>query len=211
MNTAEIVIGKYQCVTEWVNEMGYRWKPNKDDVVVLAYDTVNDTCVCKIPGQKQRFEILGSHIRQHFKWYVMEVSETKNGIKAAPDYVPGEVIKSYVIPEQPATTEVDGMQQVVIEFPDDATQPKAATVNSNDALYGYIATNKSDRQRFKRKLERTRQWLTELPKNEQDAMFKMLTEAIKMKEFVQKCCDHACSPSDYYKGGKCDKMGCYRE
>lgn len=22
-------------------------------------------------------------------------------------------------------------------------------------------------------------------------------------------CDHACSPSDFYKGGKCDKMGCY--
>ena len=25
----------------------------------------------------------------------------------------------------------------------------------------------------------------------------------------KKSCDHACSPSDYYPGGKCDKMGCY--
>lgn len=24
-----------------------------------------------------------------------------------------------------------------------------------------------------------------------------------------KSCKHACSPSDYYPGGKCDKMGCY--
>lgn len=24
-----------------------------------------------------------------------------------------------------------------------------------------------------------------------------------------KSCDHPCSPSDFYKGGKCDKMGCY--
>ena len=27
----------------------------------------------------------------------------------------------------------------------------------------------------------------------------------------KKSCDVACSPSDYYKGGKCDKHGCYEE
>lgn len=32
----------------------------------------------------------------------------------------------------------------------------------------------------------------------------------KFKVLVnEKLCNHACSPSDYYKGGKCDKMGCY--
>jgi len=25
---------------------------------------------------------------------------------------------------------------------------------------------------------------------------------------IKKLCFHSCSPSDYYKGGKCDKMGC---
>jgi len=35
----------------------------------------------------------------------------------------------------------------------------------------------------------------------------------RMKEIEkmnQKSCDNPCSPSDYYKGGKCDKMGCYK-
>lgn len=26
--------------------------------------------------------------------------------------------------------------------------------------------------------------------------------------FRPKSCDHSCSPSDFYKGGKCDRMGC---
>lgn len=29
------------------------------------------------------------------------------------------------------------------------------------------------------------------------------------EQSARKSCHHACSPSDYYKGGKCDKMGCY--
>jgi hypothetical protein len=31
----------------------------------------------------------------------------------------------------------------------------------------------------------------------------------RSEHLARKSCDHACSPSDYYKGGKCDKMGCY--
>jgi len=31
----------------------------------------------------------------------------------------------------------------------------------------------------------------------------------RSEQLARKSCDHACSPSDYYKGGKCDKMGCY--
>jgi len=29
------------------------------------------------------------------------------------------------------------------------------------------------------------------------------------EQLARKSCHHACGPSDYYKGGKCDKMGCY--
>ena len=31
----------------------------------------------------------------------------------------------------------------------------------------------------------------------------------RIEQLARKSCDHACGPSDYYKGGKCDKMGCY--
>ena len=31
----------------------------------------------------------------------------------------------------------------------------------------------------------------------------------RSEQLARKSCHHACSPSDFYKGGKCDKMGCY--
>jgi hypothetical protein len=33
----------------------------------------------------------------------------------------------------------------------------------------------------------------------------------KLNDFmvIKSACNNSCGPSDYYKGGKCDKMGCY--
>lgn len=38
---------------------------------------------------------------------------------------------------------------------------------------------------------------------------KLICEEGQSEQSARKSCHHACSPSDYYKGGKCDKMGCY--
>jgi hypothetical protein len=32
----------------------------------------------------------------------------------------------------------------------------------------------------------------------------------RSKQLPKKSCHHACSPSDFHMGGKCDKMGCYQ-
>ena len=31
------------------------------------------------------------------------------------------------------------------------------------------------------------------------------------EQLSRKSCHHACSPSDFYNGGKCDIMGCYKD
>lgn len=51
----------------------------------------------------------------------------------------------------------------------------------------------------------------ELYKNlEKDGDLKTTNDIFDAVNNKTKSCDHACSPSDYYKGGKCDRMGCYK-
>lgn len=33
----------------------------------------------------------------------------------------------------------------------------------------------------------------------------------QIKQLEKPSCQHACSPSDFYEGGKCDRMGCYKK
>ena len=72
---------------------------------------------------------------------------------------------------EPVKTElVDGHQQIVL-FDVPATKPKQ---NPDAALFGYVAKNRTERQAFKRKLERTKNWLDELPADQRAAILKAI-------------------------------------
>ena len=45
--------------------------------------------------------------------------------------------------------------------------------------------------------------------SEMEAALSLFAVSERSEQSVRKSCDHACSPSDFYKGGKCDRMGCY--
>ena len=40
--------------------------------------------------------------------------------------------------------------------------------------------------------------------------YQLLKQAFDLHNVVVSC-NKACSPSDYYEGGKCDKNGCYKK
>jgi len=50
-------------------------------------------------------------------------------------------------------------------------------------------------------------WQRELPKSLQ------IAEALDrvLVDIEGRSCTHSCSPGDYRKGGKCERMGCYKE
>ena len=42
-------------------------------------------------------------------------------------------------------------------------------------------------------------------------MIKAGKSTVDRKGKIVSSCHHACSPIDFYKGGKCDKNGCYED
>ena len=106
----------------------------------------------------------------HYNWageYIKQVPE------ASPAFEEKQEVAKAVSKEPLLTAQVDGLTQIVL--PLDVEEVKAKR-NPDDQLYGYQAKDKADRQRFKRKLERTRQWLQELPAAEARAIKKMVSE-----------------------------------
>lgn len=73
-------------------------------------------------------------------------------------------------PEPIKTELVDGHQQIVL-FDVPATEKKA---DPNAALFGYVAKNRTERQAFKRKLQRTTDWLDGLPADQRAAILKAI-------------------------------------
>lgn len=46
-------------------------------------------------------------------------------------------------------------------------------------------------------------------KRHERELLNLSNNAVQSKQLNLESCSHSCGPSDFYKGGKCDRMGCY--
>ena len=81
-----------------------------------------------------------------------------------------EIPNSKPQPEKLITKKVDGLEQIQIFDLPEVKQPR----NPDAELFGYIAKNKIDRQRFKRKATQLIEKLKELPALERNALIRAL-------------------------------------
>ncbi len=162
-----VLPGEYSCNVPYTNEMGYRFT-EKDNLIVLAYDQVNDNCICKFAGEQQ-FHLKGETVRAHWRWWMLDGNcEMKDGLTFSKRYTKQEEQPFKAPVEQVVVKEVDGLQQVVMfDVPEQKQKP-----NPDAELHGYIAKNKGDRQRFKRKATQLIDKLNALPPLERNALIR---------------------------------------